>query len=282
MTTYVLVAVLFAAFCHASWNALVKFGDDRLFGLIMIAFFSAIITVPALFWVGLPSPDALGWLALSTLFHLGYIFFLSKAYAGGDLGQIYPISRGSAPLMAAILSAIIFHEYLSLGGLSGIVLIIIGVICIAFAGKSLAINIKGKTLVYALTTAFFTACYTLSDGQGARASGEPIAYTLWLFFINGLILLIPGIIKYKRKLFSGFRHYWRLGIFGGLMQLVSYGIVIWAMSRAPIVLVAALRETSVLFAMFLSIVFLKESFNRLRVLACFIILAGVLIAKLSA
>ena len=282
MTTYVLVAVLFAAFCHASWNALVKFGDDRLFGLIMIAFFSGILTIPALFWVGLPSADALGWLALSTLFHLGYIFFLSKAYAGGDLGQIYPISRGSAPLMAAILSAIIFNEYLSLGGLSGIILIIIGVICIAFAGKSLSINIKGKTLVYALTTALFTACYTLSDGQGARASGEPIAYTLWLFFINGLILLIPGIIKYKRSLVSGFRRYWRLGMFGGLMQLVSYGIVIWAMSRSPIVLVAALRETSVLFAMFLSIVFLKESFNRLRVLACFVILAGVLIAKLSA
>lgn len=281
MTTYVLLAVLFAAFCHASWNTIVKFGNDRFFGLVMISLFSAVLAIPALFVLGLPSVHAIPWLALSLLFHLGYAYFLSQAYTHGDLGQIYPISRGSAPLITALLSLLIFHEMISLIGLLGILFIMSGVIIIAFAGRKLTLNITGKALCYALCTAFFTACYTLSDGQGSRASEDPIVYTLWLFLLNGIVLTLSGTLKYQKTLFQGIKQYWRSGLIGGLMQLVSYGIAIWAMSQAPIVLVAAVRETSVLFAMFLSIVFLKERFNFMRVTACVIILAGVLLAKLS-
>ncbi|QIC14765.1 EamA family transporter [Providencia vermicola] len=281
MTTTILLAVLFAAFCHACWNALVKFGNDRFFGLVMIAFFSGVLTLPALFLLGLPPVNALPWLTLSVIFHIGYTYFLSQAYTHGDLGQIYPISRGSAPLITALLSLIIFNEMLSLSGFLGILLIISGVVIIAFAGKKFTFNIKRKALFYALCTAFFTACYTLSDGQGSRASEDPIIYTLWLFLLNGIVLIIPGIIKYKTTLFQGIRQYWRSGLMGGLMQLISYGIAIWAMSQASIVLVAAIRETSVLFAMFLSIVFLKEKFNMMRIIACLVILSGVLLAKLA-
>ncbi|ELZ5939546.1 EamA family transporter [Providencia vermicola] len=281
MTTTILLAVLFAAFCHACWNALVKFGNDRFFGLVMVAFFSGVLTLPALFLLGLPPVNALPWLTLSVIFHIGYTYFLSQAYTHGDLGQIYPISRGSAPLITALLSLIIFNEMLSLSGFLGILLIISGVVIIAFAGKKFTFNIKGKALFYALCTAFFTACYTLSDGQGSRASEDPIIYTLWLFLLNGIVLIIPGIIKYKTTLFQGIRQYWRSGLMGGLMQLISYGIAIWAMSQASIVLVAAIRETSVLFAMFLSIVFLKEKFNMMRIIACLVILSGVLLAKLA-
>lgn len=282
MTTYVLLAVLFAAFCHATWNALVKFGNDRFFGLIMISFFSGVLTIPALFWFGLPSPEAIHWLVLSVLFHIGYTYFLSQAYAHGDLSQVYPISRGSAPLITALMSAVLFNELIPFMGLLGILLIITGVVLIAFAGRRFTLNIKGKALLFALCTAFFTACYTLSDGHGARASEDPVVYTLWLFLLNGIVLTIPGIMKYRSSLFLGIRQYWRSGLLGGLMQLLSYGIAIWAMSQAPIVTVAAIRETSVLFAMFLSIVFLKEKFNTMRVIACIVILLGVLMAKLAA
>ncbi|WP_040691803.1 EamA family transporter [Providencia burhodogranariea] len=281
MTTSVLLAVLFAAFCHASWNALVKFGNDRFFGLIMISFFSGVLAIPALFWLGLPSMNAMRWLMLSVIFHIGYTYFLSQAYTHGDLGQIYPISRGSAPLITALLSVLIFNEVISLTEFIGILLIISGVIIIAFAGRKFTLNIKGKALFYALCTAFFTACYTLSDGHGSRTSEDPIVYTLWLFLLNGIVLMAPGIMKYRATLFQGIKQYWRTGLLGGLMQLISYGIAIWAMSQAPIVLVAAIRETSVLFAMFLSIVFLKERFNMMRVIACIVILAGVLLAKLG-
>ncbi|MCW2256335.1 drug/metabolite transporter (DMT)-like permease [Providencia alcalifaciens] len=281
MTTSVLLAVLFAAFCHASWNALVKFGNDRFFGLIMISFFSGVLAVPALFWLGLPSANAIRWLMLSVIFHIGYTYFLSQAYTHGDLGQIYPISRGSAPLITAFLSLLIFNEMISLAGFIGILLIISGVIIIAFAGREFTVNIKGKALLYALCTAFFTACYTLSDGHGSRTSEDPVVYTLWLFLLNGIVLMVPGVVKYRTTLFQGIKQYWRTGLLGGLMQLISFGIAIWAMSQAPIVLVAAIRETSVLFAMFLSIVFLKERFNMMRIIACTVILAGVLLAKLG-
>ncbi|EMH0064038.1 EamA family transporter [Providencia rettgeri] len=281
MTTYVLFAVLFAAFCHATWNALVKFGSDRFFGLVMISFFSGVLTIPAILWLGLPSPEAIHWLALSVLFHIGYTYFLSQAYTYGDLGQIYPISRGSAPLITALLSALLFNELIPLMGFIGILLIISGVVLIAFAGKKFTLNINGKALTFALCTAFFTACYTLSDGHGSRSSEDPVVYTLWLFLLNGVVLIVPGIIKYRRRLLSGVQQYWRSGLLGGLMQLISYGIAIWAMSQAPIVVVAAIRETSVLFAMFLSIVFLKEKFNMMRIIACVVILFGVLLAKLS-
>ncbi|MEQ4675712.1 EamA family transporter [Providencia vermicola] len=281
MTTYVLLAVLFAAFCHATWNALVKFGNDRFFGLVMISFFSGVLAIPAIFWLGLPSPQAMHWLALSVLFHIGYTYFLSQAYTHGDLSQIYPISRGSAPLITALLGAVLFNEFIPLIGFIGILLIISGVLLIAFAGRKFQLNIKGKALTFALCTAFFTACYTLSDGHGARASEDPVVYTLWLFLLNGIVLTVSGIIKYRTTLVLGIQQYWRSGLLGGLMQLVSYGIAIWAMSQAPIVMVAAIRETSVLFAMFLSIVFLKEKFNLMRVLACIVILSGVLLAKLG-
>lgn len=281
MTTSVLLAVLFAAFCHASWNALVKFGNDRFFGLIMVSFFSGVLAIPGLIWLGLPSANAIPWLMLSVIFHIGYTYFLSQAYPHGDLGQIYPISRGSAPLITALLSLLIFNEVISFMGFVGILLIISGVIIIAFAGRKFTLNIKGKALLYALCTAFFTACYTLSDGHGSRTSENPIVYTLWLFLLNGIVLMVPGIVKYRATLFQGIKQYWHTGLLGGLMQLISYGIAIWAMSQAPIVLVAAIRETSVLFAMFLSIVFLKERFNMMRVIACMVILAGVLLAKLG-
>ncbi|EKT55426.1 hypothetical protein OOA_16584 [Providencia burhodogranariea DSM 19968] len=225
--------------------------------------------------------NAMRWLMLSVIFHIGYTYFLSQAYTHGDLGQIYPISRGSAPLITALLSVLIFNEVISLTEFIGILLIISGVIIIAFAGRKFTLNIKGKALFYALCTAFFTACYTLSDGHGSRTSEDPIVYTLWLFLLNGIVLMAPGIMKYRATLFQGIKQYWRTGLLGGLMQLISYGIAIWAMSQAPIVLVAAIRETSVLFAMFLSIVFLKERFNMMRVIACIVILAGVLLAKLG-
>ncbi|MEX9758530.1 EamA family transporter [Providencia rettgeri] len=281
MTTYVLLSVLFAAFCHASWNAIVKFGNDRFFGLVMISVFSGALAIPAILWLGLPSPEAIHWLALSVLFHIGYTYFLSQAYTHGDLSQIYPISRGSAPLMTAVLGALLFNEFIPLMGLIGVLCIISGVVLIAFAGKKFTLNIKGKSLVFALSTAFFTACYTLSDGYGARASEDPVVYTLWLFLLNGIVLAVPGLIKYRGALLVGIQQYWRSGLLGGLMQLISYGIAIWAMSQAPIVMVAAVRETSVLFAMFLSIAFLKEKFNVMRVIACVVIVFGVLLAKLS-
>ncbi|MBG6017974.1 EamA family transporter [Proteus mirabilis] len=281
MSITVFIAVLFAAVFHACWNALVKVGSDRFLGISLLTFFSGIVTLPALFWIGLPALSAWKWLILSVLFHIGYTFSLSRCYTLADFNQIYPISRGSAPLMTAILGFFLFNEILPITALIGILLIILGIILISRSRKIAEFNLHKDALFFALLTALFTASYTLSDGNGSRVDESPLAYILWLFFLNGLTMYCIAWLRYRQHLKIKIKHYWKPAFFGGVMQLVSYGIVIWAMSHASIVLVAALRETSVLFAMLLSVYLLKEPFNRKQLLACLVILVGIVAIKMG-
>ncbi|GKX59658.1 EamA family transporter [Leminorella grimontii] len=281
MTTLLFLAVLAAALFHAGWNAIVKFGEDRFLGVALVAVFSGLVSVVCLPFFGMPSVASLPWLALSMLFHTGYCLFLSRAYASGDLGQVYPIARGSAPVLAALLSWLILSEVPPLMGTIGALLLVSGVLMMALAGRKSAIRMSGQTLVYALITAMFTASYTLSDGAGSRASLNPVAYTLWLFAINGVVMTFILFVRYRSAGWPKIRRHWRPGLLGGTMSLLSYGIVIWAMSQAPIALVAALRETSVLFAMVISVWWLKEPLSRMRMLAGLTIVAGVVLTRLG-
>lgn len=281
MTTFLFLSVLAAALLHAGWNALVKFGPDRFLGVALVAIFSGLISTIGLFFVELPALGALPWLALSMLFHTGYCLFLSRAYASGDLGQVYPIARGSAPLLAALLSWLILKEVPPLLGMVGAVLLVSGVLLMAVSGRKTASAMSRTTLVYALITAMFTASYTLSDGAGSRASLNPISYTLWLFSINGWIMGLILYWKYKSSSWQRIKAHWQPGMIGGTMSLISYGIAIWAMSHAPIALVAALRETSVLFAMVISVYFLKEPLSRMRAISGLVIVTGVIITRLG-
>ncbi|MDE9480743.1 DMT family transporter [Xenorhabdus bovienii] len=281
MTTFLLLSVLAAALLHASWNALVKISADRFLGISIIVFFAGLISTSGLFWVGSPTPASLPWLILSSILHIGYCLFLSRSYTTGDLSQVYPIARGCAPLITALLSWIILQEVLPSFAMLGVGLIIAGVILIAFPHGKKSIQMDRRTLIAALTTSIFTACYTLSDGIGSRASDNALTYILWLFAIHGWSMGVIIYFKYRKTAGQNVRQYWKQGLLGGLMQLLSYGIVIWAMSHASIVLVAALRETSVLFAMLLSVFILRESFSKIRLLACLVIVAGVICTKLG-
>lgn len=281
MSITVFIAVLFAAIFHACWNALVKVGNDRFLGISLLTFFSGVVTIPTLFWVGLPDVGAWKWLALSVLFHIGYTLSLSRCYTLADFNQVYPISRGSAPLMTAFLGFFLFHETLPIAGLLGILFIILGIILISRSRKIAEFNLRKDALFFALLTALFTASYTLSDGNGSRVGETPFAYILWLFFLNGVAMYLLAWLRYRQHLKAKIKDYWKPVFWGGIMQLVSYGIVIWAMSHASIVLVAALRETSVLFAMILSVYLLKEQFNRKQLLACLVILAGIVAIKIG-
>lgn len=281
MTTSLFLSVLAAAFFHASWNAIVKFGSDRFLGVVLVAFFSGVISIVGLFFVELPAKESLPWILLSMFFHTGYCLFLSRAYGIGDFGQIYPIARGSAPILAALLSWIILDESPPLLAMFGAILLVSGVLLMAFSGRKTAAKMSGQALFYALITAMFTALYTLSDGAGARVSLNPVSYTLWLFAVNGAILTVIMCMKYRASSWGRIRQHWKLGFIGGIMSLLSYGIAIWAMSQAPIALVAALRETSVLFAMVISVYFLKEPLNKMRITAALVIVCGVIITRLG-
>ncbi|PHM71120.1 DMT family transporter [Xenorhabdus kozodoii] len=281
MTTLLFLFVLGAALLHASWNALVKISADRFLGISIIVFFAGIIATLGLIWVGLPTLSSLPWLILSAVLHTAYCLFLSRSYATGDLGQVYPIARGCAPLITALLSWIILQETLPPFAMLGVGLIIVGILLIAVPQGKNSLHLDRKTLIAAITTSVFTAGYTLSDGAGSRASDHTLTYILWLFAINGWSMGVIMYFKYWSTAGRKLLQYWKKGLLGGLMQLLSYGIVIWAMSYAPIVLVAALRETSVLFAMLLSVVILREPFNKMRLLACVVIVAGVIGTKLG-
>ncbi|AOM41246.1 DMT family transporter [Xenorhabdus hominickii] len=281
MTTLLFLFVLSAALLHASWNALVKISADRFLGISIIVFFAGLISTSGLFWVGLPTLASLPWLALSAILHIGYCLFLSRSYKTGDLSQVYPIARGCAPLITALLSWLFLREMLPPFAILGVGLIIVGIILIAFPQGRKSLHLDRNTLIAAITTSVFTACYTLSDGVGSRASDNALTYILWLFAINGWVMGAVMYFKYWDTVGKSIRQYWKQGLMGGLMQLLSYGIVIWTMSHAPIVLVAALRETSVLFAMLLSVFILREPFSKMRLLACVVIVAGVIGTKLG-
>ncbi|MDC9596048.1 DMT family transporter [Xenorhabdus anantnagensis] len=281
MTTFLLLSVLGAALLHASWNVLVKISADRFLGISIIVFFAGLISTAGLSWVGLPTLSSLPWLVLSSILHIGYCLFLSRSYATGDLSQVYPIARGSAPLITVFLSWIILQEVLPPLGMLGIGLIITGIILIAFPKGKKSFQMDSRALIAALITSVFTACYTLSDGIGSRASDNALTYILWLFAIHGWSMGVIMYFKYRHKIGQNIRQFWKQGLLGGLMQLLSYGIVIWAMSHAPIVMVAALRETSVLFAMLLSVFILREPFSKMRLLACVVIIIGIVSTKLG-
>lgn len=205
MSATLFIAVLFAAFFHASWNAVIKFGRDRFLGIAVMTIWSGVVSVPALFWLGLPDAAAVKWLILSALFHIGYAICLSKAYSKGDLSQIYPVSRGCAPLLTTLFAVLLFGEHLPLLSLTGILLIITGVLLPALRHRASGHIRSG--LIYAVITAFFTACYTLSDGFGARSSTDSLTYIFWLFALNGLVMVVMGFARYRHHFTRDFLRY---------------------------------------------------------------------------
>lgn len=276
MTTPVFLAVLAGALMHASWNALVKVGLDRLLSISLIQAACAAIALAAVAFVPLPQRDAWLWLAGSAVLHIGYNVFLARAYRVGDLGQIYPIARGCAPLLVTLISIFALSEHPSWLGYLGIAVLVMGILCMAFRGGK-GPRLERATLINALTTSAFIAGYTLADGSGARVNGNTISYVIWLFLLDGFGMLLVLLAMRGVRVLPDLARHWRVGLIGGALSIGAYGITIWAMTQAPIALVAALRETSVLFAIAIGVVWLKEPLRRERLLAAGLILGGVIL-----
>ena len=281
MTTFVFLAVLFAALCHAGWNVLVKIGLDPLATTTLITLGGAAVAIPILPFAGLPQAAAWPWLITSAVIHLFYFAGLIESYRAGDLGQVYPIARGAAPLMTATLAVITVGERLSAPGWAGIVLLVLGVCLLSLRGGRDLARFDHKAVGFALFTAITICLYSVVDGIGARASGNPAAYVLWLFV--GFALILPSYAAFRdgTAVFKPMLLYWRRGLVGGGMQVVSYGIALWAMTVAPIALVAALRETSVLFGALIAVVVLKEPLRAVRIAAALLILGGLVLIPLQ-
>ncbi|ANF57488.1 EamA family transporter [Halotalea alkalilenta] len=280
MTTPVLLAVLLAAALHAGWNALVKVGLDRLLAITLIQVASMLAALALLPFAGLPPKVAWPWLEFSAVLHVGYNLALVRAYRYGDLGQVYPIARGTSPLLVALVSMSLFDAELDAPTLAGIALLVAGIWLMALRGGG-GLRLRGETLAWALTTSVFIAAYTLADGYGARAAGDALVYVCWLFLLDGLGMLLVTLALRGPGMFGAFKPYWAAGLGGGAMSLAAYGIAIWAMTQAPVALVSALRETSVLFALLIATLWLKEPLPPGRLLAGAVIVAGVIVTRLG-
>jgi drug/metabolite transporter (DMT)-like permease len=236
--------------------------------------------LPVTGFVPLPLPGSWGWLAASVVLHIGYNLSLASAYEAGDFGLVYPIARGTAPLLTALAGALYVGEYLSGIETMGILALVAGVWLMAVRGGVPALT-GTSAVIPALTTSLFISAYSVSDGLGARASGSAISYTLWLFVLDGAAMLAVALGWRGSTALVPALRFWRAGLIGGGLSLGAYGIAIWAMTLAPIALVAALRETSVLFAAVISVALLREPLKLSRGMAALLIAAGVMLIRLA-
>jgi drug/metabolite transporter (DMT)-like permease len=279
--SFVFVAVLFAAACHAAWNALIKVGLDPLSTTTLIAIGAAAVSFVCLPLVGMPASQAWPWLAASAIIHLLYFAALIESYRTGDLGQVYPIARGSAPLMIAIVSAALVGEHLNLLGWIGIVTLAAGVLLLSARGGRDIVQLDRRAVGCALLTALTICAYSVTDGIGVRLSRNPLGYVQWLFVANAIVLVPYALWRDRRSVTVAMRRFWLRGLAGGALQALSYGIVLWAMTLAPIAIVASLRETSVLFGVIIAVIVLKEPLRTARAAAAVLIVCGLVLIRLQ-
>ncbi|SNR86700.1 EamA family transporter [Pseudomonas segetis] len=280
MDSSIFFAVLAAAMLHAGWNALIKIGLDRYLSVCLIQIGAGVAATCSLPLLPLPETAAWPWIMLSALLHIGYNGFLAHAYKYGDLSQVYPLSRGSSPLIVALIGVALLHETLSWGQISGLLILVTGIWLMALRTQKDS-PFNTPLLLTALTTASFIAAYTLTDAVGARVNGDALSYAMWLFATNGLVTLVILVAMRGTTVLGKLGQHWKGGLSGGVMSLMAYSIVIWAMTLAPVAVVSALRESSVLFALLIGRLVLKETLPALRILSCVVILLGVVTLKLT-
>ncbi len=276
---FVAALVLLAALMHASWNAVVKSDRDRLasFGLVMLA--GSVLGLAALPFASPLPRVAWPYLAASIIAHNFYYFFLLRAYAHGDLSHVYPIARGLGPLLVAVLSGRLAGEYLSLSEASGVALVSGGIASLAFS-TGWPRGSEWRPVLYATGTGLAIAGYTLVDGLGVRASGNALGYIVWLNILEGPWVFVAALWKRGPALWPYLQTHWWRGTAGGIVATLAYAIAVWAMSIGAMAQVAALRETSVLFAAAIGAILLGEGFGWRRVAAALLVAAGLLLMNL--
>lgn len=278
MSFAILLAVLASAFLHALWNALIKTGTSRLGAMVVLSIGEVPIGLAVAALRPMPAPNVWKWVLMAGCAHFFYKFFLSYAYERGDLSRVYPIARGTAPLVVALLGTFLLSDQLSLHEYLGIAVLGAGILLMA--GGVFSNGENRKMLPFALGSACATASYTMLDGTGARISGDAIAYVAWVFVADGLLfttgmLLIKGMAVVPREAKA-----WGTGMIAAAASYGAYGVSVWAMTRAPIAVVAAVRETSILFAVLIGWLAFGEKMTRGKALAACVIVAGVILTRL--
>lgn len=269
----ILALILGSALLHATWNAMLRSGADRLWSISVMCAISALAATPFLFVLPAPAQASWPYIALSTALQIGYCLFLVRAYRDGLLGQVYPIARGSAPLLVAVGAAVFAGEHLSGRALVGLAMVSAGIMALSLGRDRPDI----RSTAAALVTGAFIAGYMVTDGVGVRLAGHPTSYVVWMSVVQGAPM--PFVYLILRRRWPPLRLDRELAksLGGGLISLVAYGVVVWAMSITDMAKVSGLRETSILFAAILGTMFLKERLTTTRGVCAVVISAGAIL-----
>ncbi len=281
MALSVFAAVLLTAVFHAGWNAVIKYRLEPLVTTVLISLGAAALALALVPFTGFPARAAWPWIVASVIIHLAYFAFLIESYRAGDMSQVYPLARGAAPFITASLGPLVVGEVVTDLAFTGIAILAAGVILLSLWGGREASRIDARAIGFALLTAVMICAYSLVDGIGARLAGTAHAYSVALFAGIGPVMLIYARLRRGRAVIATMRKHCAIGLTGGVLQFGSYGVAIWAMTLAPIAVVAALRETAVLFGAILAALVLKEPLSLPLILAVLLILAGLVLIRLG-
>jgi uncharacterized membrane protein len=277
MSQTVFVALLFAALLSATWNAIVKSGSNKYLHAVLVADSAALIAVVLLPFVGQPAPQAWLYIGASAVLQAVYYKFLAAAFRAGDISHTYPMMRGTAPLLVSLASGPLIGEALSFGKWVGVVMICAGVIGLAWEARYRA---HAAVLKYGLLNAVIIAAYTVIDGIGVRQSGTAAGYTMWNVLVTAVVLSSWTMLTRPRELLTYAAGRLGITLVGGLATVIAYMIVLWAMTKAPVAAVAALRETSMIFVLAIAVVFFKERAGLRRCGATGLIACGAIAIRL--
>jgi len=278
MPLNIFLVVILAAFLHAVWNAMVKKEDDKYFSLTAIVLGHVPISIVVIFLTPTISFQSIPYIFASAIFLAGYEWCLLSAYRLEDYTKVYPIARGTAPVFIVILSLLLLNINISRFELIGILIISFGIIILGFQNIRTFKNYSA--IVYAVATGIFISCYSISDGFGGRLSNSPLNYTAWLMILNAIFFsILLKIMNMPRVPLKVLNEGKKIFFIGGTLSYIVYGTIVWAFTQAPVPLVAALRETSIIFALLIGTFFLKEKFTLLKEIAIFIIFFGVALLK---
>ena len=284
MDISVFLAVIFAAFLHALWNSMVKSHADKHVAVAAIVLGHVPASIIIIFLVPIPAIESLPYIIGSAIIHQGYQWFLLTAYRYGDYTRVYPIARGTGPVVVTIVLLLFFGVKLSIYELLGIIIISIGILSISTQDRHSFLpwitRKNTKAIGFALLTGLFIGGYSIVDGYGARISFSPLSFMGWSFVVNALIFpILLNIMNQTDVVKRVFSEAKLLFWFGGTISYIVYAIVVWGFTQAPIPLVSALRETSVIIALLIGTIFLKERFTILKTLSILVIFVGVILLK---
>lgn len=280
MTITVFIAVIFAAALHATWNTLVKGGADKELNLAAVILGHTPLALTFMAIMPLPAPASWPYILTGLFFHFGYQLFLLASYKTGDLTQVYPIARGSAPLLVAGVSVVFLNVHLAPLELVAISIIAAGILSLALVRQKDGIR-NTRAALLAFITGCFIAGYSLIDGLGARLAETALGFYGWLGFGNAVIFALFFAIKRPTLLPRVLREGRNIFIIGGTASYIAFSIVIWAFTQAPIALVTALRETSIIFALLFGVFFLKERLSLTKTVSTMLTLLGAVLLRFA-